>query len=134
MVLASAQQVRAESIVVVVNNKAPVQQLTSDEVKAIYLGEQNYWGQTKIHPVSYRSARGVQSDFLRQVVQITPPNFAKYWIRRIFREGGIPPKKANSQIELLRTIASQDGAIGFLFAADLPANPTSLRTVYRSTD
>jgi ABC-type phosphate transport system substrate-binding protein len=132
--LAMAPQVQAEPIVVVVNGKAPVQQLTGDEIKAIYLGEQGYWGQTKIRPISYRSPRGVQSDFLRRIVQINPANYAKYWIHRIFREGGVPPATADSRADLLRTVANQDGAIGFLFAADLPDNPKRVKTVYRSTD
>jgi len=130
--LATASVAFGNEIVVVVNHRAPVQQLTEQEIKDIYLGERSYWGKTKIHPMGYLSKYGVQTEFLRQVMDVSPSTYAKYWIKRIFREGGVPPVSSNGNQELLSAVANTQGAIGFLFSDQLPLNTAAVRIVYKT--
>ncbi len=125
---------QAEEIVVVVNRDAPVDRLTSREIMQIYLGEKSFWGGTKINPVSYRNRAALQNEFLRRVVKISPDTYKKYWIKRIFREGGVPPANLRTEADLIASVAATKGAIGFLYAKDLPPSNDRLKTVFRIGD
>jgi ABC-type phosphate transport system substrate-binding protein len=129
-VLLAAAPVRAEDLVVVVNEKAPVTRLSPQEVKEIYLGEAAYWGEIKIVPVSYADGAAIHGDFLRRVLRISENAFKTYWIKRIFREGGAPPRKLGSAAELLATIARTPGGVGYVYAGQM-AGASGVREVLR---
>lgn len=120
----------AEDLVVVVNSQAPVEKLTAKEVKDIFLGETVFWGEVKIVPVGYVDGASIQNDFLDKVVNISENVYKTYWIKRIFREGGTPPRKAASAEAALGAIALSPGAIGFVYASQM-AGATNVREVLR---
>lgn len=124
---------RAEELVVIVNDKAPVQSVTAKQVKEIFLGETAYWGDVKIVPIGYVDGAAVQTDFLDRVVHVTENVYKTYWIKRIFREGGTPPRKVGTTAEALATIARSPGGIGFAYASEL-AGATGVREVLRVPD
>jgi len=110
---------RAEELVVVVNAGAPVQNLTPKQVKEIFLGETAYWGDVKIVPIGYVDGATVQNDFLDRVVHVTENVYKTYWIKRIFREGGTPPRKVGTAAEVLATVGRTSGGVGFVYASQL---------------
>lgn len=118
--LTGVSSLRAEEIVVVVNAKAPVTQVSAEQVRAIYLGEVTFWDGVRVVPVGYQDGFAVQQAFLERVVRLDETRFKTYWIRRIFQEGGVPPKKATSQENALDIIARHEGGIGFVLASHLP--------------
>jgi len=132
-VLLAAAPVRAEDLVVVVNEKAPVTHLTPQEVKEIYLGEAAYWGEVKIVPLSYADGAAIHGDFLHRVLNISENAFKTFWIKRIFREGGAPPRKMGGPAELLATVARSPGAVGYVYADQL-AGATGVREVLRVSE
>jgi len=133
LLLAGAGVARAEELVVIVNAKAPVQSVTAKDVKEIFLGETAFWGDVKIVPVGYVDGAAVETDFLDRVVHVTENVYKTYWIKRIFREGGTPPRKVGSTAEALTTIARTPGGIGFVYASQL-AGATDVREVLRVPD
>jgi ABC-type phosphate transport system substrate-binding protein len=133
LLLSASGVARAEELVVVVNATAPVQSLTPKDVKEIFLGETAYWGDVKIVPIGYVDGAAVQNDFLNRVVRVTENVYKTYWIKRIFREGGTPPRKVGSTAEALTTIARTPGGIGFVYASQL-AGATDVREVLRVPD
>ena len=120
----------ADDLVVVVNSQAPVQQLTDKDVKEIYLGEKAYWGDVRIVPVGYVDGASIQNEFLDKVVNISENVYKTYWIKRIFREGGTPPKKAATPEEALSIISRNPGAVGFVYGSQM-AGATNVREVLR---
>jgi len=118
---------------VVVNAKAPVQSLSAKEVKEIFLGETAYWGDVKIVPIGYVDGATVQTDFLDRVVHVTENVYKTYWIKRIFREGGTPPRKVGSAAEALTAVSRSPGGIGFVYASEL-GGATDVREVLRVAD
>jgi len=133
LLLAGAGVARAEELVVVVNAKAPVQSLSAKEVKEIFLGETAYWGDVKIVPIGYVDGATVQTDFLDRVVHVTENVYKTYWIKRIFREGGTPPRKVGSAAEALTAVSRSPGGIGFVYASEL-GGATDVREVLRVAD
>lgn len=120
----------AEDLVVVVNSQAPVQELTPKEVKDIFLGDKTFWGDVKIVPVGYVDGATIQNDFLDKVANISENVYKTYWIKRIFREGGTPPKKAATAEEALSTIGRTPGGVGFVYAGQA-AGASNVREVLR---
>jgi ABC-type phosphate transport system substrate-binding protein len=133
VLLAGAGVVRAEDLVVIVNDKAPVKSVTAKEVKEIFLGEMTFWGDLKIVPIGYVDGAAVETDFLERVVRVTENVYKTYWIKRIFREGGTPPRKVGGAAEALATLARTPGGIGFVYASEL-AGATNVREVLRVPD
>jgi len=123
----------AEDIVIVVNDNAPVQSLDAREVKEIYLGETGYWGDQRITPVGYQDGTPIQGTFLDKVVNISENVYKTYWIKRIFREGGVPPTKAGSSEEALRMVSQSAGGITYIPASAL-ASAGGVREVFRVTN
>jgi ABC-type phosphate transport system substrate-binding protein len=133
LLLVGAGAARAEELVVIVNDKAPVQSVTAKDVKEIFLGEITFWGDLKIVPVGYVDGAAVETDFLERVVRVTENVYKTYWIKRIFREGGTPPRKVGSAAEALTAVARTPGGIGFVYASEL-AGATGVREVLRVPD
>jgi len=63
-------------------------------------------------------------------VNISENVYKTYWIKRIFREGGTPPKKAGTAEEVLSIISRNPGAVGFVYGSQL-AGATNVREVLR---
>ncbi|MDH4228416.1 MAG: hypothetical protein OEW11_01565 [Nitrospirota bacterium] len=128
-----AAEARAVEVVVITNREAPVDPLTKVQLRNIYLGEITFWGNTRLTPVTYQHETPLQISFFQQVVGISANAFKTYWIKRIFREGGIPPQRVNSVDEAIRLVGDTPGAVGYVpvgAAADHP----KVREVLRIPD
>ncbi|MFQ5508701.1 MAG: hypothetical protein ACE5FN_05095 [Leptospirillia bacterium] len=123
----------AEEISVVVNAQSPVETMSIDEVRSIYMGETTFWGDVHIIPISYHEGSPLLSSFLERVIRTTENVYKTYWIRRIFREGGIPPRKAVNVESALELIARNNGGIGFVYSGSANLGP-NVRVVLRIPD
>jgi len=109
----------AEEILVVINPAAPVDRLSPDQLKEAYLGDAFFWGSVKIHPAELRLPPELYAGFLQAIASMSPERYEVYWIRKVFREGGMPPRPFESAEALLAYVANTPGAVGFVSAADL---------------
>jgi ABC-type phosphate transport system substrate-binding protein len=112
---------RADEIVVVVNDRVAATSLTAEQVRAIFLGERHYWDGQRTFPVTYSDQTQIMRDFLSRVLGMDVNQYKSYWIKRIFREGDVPPSRAVSGAEVLRAVAGNAGGIGFVEVKDLGA-------------
>jgi ABC-type phosphate transport system substrate-binding protein len=133
LLLFGASAAWAEDIVVVVNSQASVSSLTEQDVKDIYLGETTYWGDTRITAVGYQDGTTIQGSFLDKVMKTSENVYKTYWIKRIFREGGVPPSKAGSPDEALRTVGNNAGGITYVPASAM-AGASGVKEVFRVTN
>ncbi len=101
-------------VTVIANKNVPVNMLTADAVKNIYLGNKGSWdnGQ-KIVFVTLKS--GDANDFfVQQYVGKSSSQFNSYWKKMVFTGKGSFPKSFNSEDEMIRYISVTDGAIGYV--------------------
>lgn len=126
----AAAPARADDIVVVVNPQVPAQAMTPDDVRAIFLGERQYWDHTRVYPVTYPDGSQVMQDFLRLGLGMSVNEYRSWWIKRIFRRAEVPPVSVVSPAEAVRAIENHPGGIGFLYANDLEG-VAGLRPVLR---
>jgi len=109
----------AGTIVVVANPALPVETLTVEDLRAIYIGERTYVARVKVNPVQYSGADAVSEAFLRAVVGMSPNQFEIYWVKEIFHSGRLPPRQAENAAEMVRVVSIVPGAIGFVPAEAL---------------
>lgn len=114
-----ASPARAEAIVVVVGERTPLQQLSVQQVRNIFLGLTAFHEGIRTRPVAYSEHSRIMELFLEQVVEMGPKEYKSWWVRRIFREGDIPPIRAGSSADVLHHIMFNPGGIGFVFERDL---------------
>lgn len=109
----------AEEILVVINPAAPVDRLSPDQLKEAYLGDAFFWGSVKIHPAELRLPPELYAGFLQAIASMSPERYEVYWIRKVFREGGMPPRPFDSAADILSYVARTPGGLGFVRRADL---------------
>lgn len=120
----------ADEIVVVANPKVGAETMTADQVRAIFLGEKEYWNGTRVYPVTFPEGSPVMQDFLRLGLGMTINEYRSWWIKRIFRRADVPPQSVSTTEEAVQVIRSHAGGIGFLSAGDM-AEADGLRPVLR---
>lgn len=114
-----ASSARAEELVVVVHPQAPIEHISDAQLRQVYLGESSFWGSVKIHPAVLRVPPEVYAAFMGAVAGISPGGYEAYWIRKVFREGGMPPRPFDSAADVLAYVARTPGGLGFIRRSDL---------------
>lgn len=127
LLLLWAGKARAGEIVVVANPALPVDHLTLAEVKSIYVGEMTFLGGVKLDPLDYSHGGPAAEAFFAAVVGMDPPHFHGWWVKQVFHGGGIPPLMVDDVAEVLRMVAAEPGAIGFVPAESLAGVTTVKR-------
>jgi ABC-type phosphate transport system substrate-binding protein len=98
-------------IYVIVNSRLT---LTTDDIKGIYTGDKQLAGSTKITPLDNTVAK---SEFLSKVLQLDPVKYDALWIKKSFRDGINPPLLKASDEEVVATVKSTAGTIGYISTA-----------------
>ena len=125
--LLAAANACAEEIAVIVH-PARAANLDADELAQIYLKQRRYWGDgARIVPVNHGSTSALRDAFARAVLALTPEQLSRYWNRQYF-EGVLPPATLASDEAVLRFVAGEKRAIGYVRAS---AVNSSVRVVLR---
>ncbi len=116
-------------IAVVVNKDNPVENLTSVELKRIYLGRiTTFINDEQIMLVQYEP---LSEKFYHLLLHKTPMKVRKHWISVVFSGGdGTPPKESKTVEQVFKLIKENPGAISFLDLNDV-SNEMKLLTIDR---
>jgi len=115
----STSAMASDSCLRVVVNQARAGELTPAEVRAIFLKQQLLWGDGQpIIPVNRQAGSAVREAFSQAVFGQSSRRLAAYWNRRYFDAGEFPPATLASEEAVLRFVASNPNAIGYVTAAD----------------
>lgn len=123
----SASMVHALDIAVVVNASGPLVNATKADVIDIYLGEKRFWNGVKIIPVLYPEG-SVKEGFLMETVGMTPKGYKLHWTRKVFQEGLSIPKTYDQPADIVKTVLSEKGGIGFL-PMDMMKDLTGIKVI-----
>ena len=120
-VLSADAQSKSNDIAVVVNPSAPVTELTLNQARIIFRGDQQYW--TKDLPIVLlvRNPPSRERDvILKQLYSMSEAEFKQYWIAKIFRaEATSGPKIVYSNSMTVDLVKNIPGAIAFMAARDV---------------
>lgn len=105
----------AADLVVVVNPKSGVERLSRDEVINIFLGRYRQLPSgISAQPVDMPASQPEKSLMYRLLVGKDLDQIASYWSRLVFSGRTSPPVQATSTEELIRFVAANRGAVGYL--------------------
>jgi hypothetical protein len=110
-----------EQLVVVVSQKSPLQQLSREDISALYLGNlaANSLAQTlRVLDLDDSKAR---DDFYTHLVGRSRNQMRAYWSRMVFTGKGKPPRALNV-IAIIEELQSDPNLIAYLPSNQLPAN------------
>ncbi len=108
----------ADDIVVIANENYPANRLTLQSVKSIYLGEKEYERSVKIKPINQKDANLIKKEFIEKALSATVDVYRSYWLKKVFKEGAIPPPSKESSQEVIKTVIYEDGAVGYVWSEE----------------
>jgi hypothetical protein len=101
-------QALAADLYVIAN---PAVTLSEKDIKEVYLGERQFHGSTKLHPVDNAAAHAV---FLSRVLQMTGTRYSASWTKKSFRDALNPPDIKAGDAEVLDFVKQIPGAVGYV--------------------
>lgn len=125
--LAAAGTAAAAEIVVVAHPDLPVDALSAGQLRNVFVGELTFVGRVKVLPVGYEDSSTMSDGFLRAVVGMDSRRYRVYWIKEVFHSGRVPPRMVQGVDEMLRIVATEPGAIGYVPAERLEGVSTLKR-------
>lgn len=116
-------------IALVVNKANPVSNLTSAELRRIFLGSQTRWPtKEKITILLLAPRTDERKRFLANLLKMTDDDFTRHWISRVFQgEATSAPKTAFSPASMVRLVSEVPSAIGVLSMDDVPVDNMELK-------
>lgn len=115
---------------VVVNADNPVLTLTSDEVSRFFLRKVSTWADGRaVAPVDQEAESETRAVFTDSILRRKPAAVRAYWQQRIFSGRDTPPPIRGSDAEVLRFVAENAGAIGYVSAQAVPSGQVRVVTV-----
>jgi ABC-type phosphate transport system substrate-binding protein len=113
-------QASGDPIVVIVNQSNPLDNLTVNELKKVFMSQRSKWANGKdVAPVMVTAGAPERSAFLKIVCGMSDADFSKYFVQAAFTgQDASPPKEVANAQSVKSVVASSPGAIGFVKAGD----------------
>jgi phosphate transport system substrate-binding protein len=111
-----AQTERAEAVAIVVHPQVPIDDLSLDELRSIFLAERQYWeGRSRI-TLLVRAAIAPERDLvLDEIYGMSEDRYRQYWIGKMFRSEVASGPKIVFSTDMLRDLVTViPGSIGFV--------------------
>ncbi len=118
------------TLVVIVSADSPIETVVVDDLVRIFMGGEEYLGETRIYPVTLEEGSDLRAEFLRSVLHTTNSRYKSNWIKQIFRAGKRPPKQVESIAEMVQYISQDHHAIGYIYSPS-EIDTRGVREVYR---
>jgi ABC-type phosphate transport system substrate-binding protein len=105
----------ADAGVKVIVHPSRAERLTKNDVRAIYLRQRRLWDDgATIVPINLEAGSEARERFSESVFGQGSRRLATYWNQRYFEEGGLPPATLASQEAVIRFVAGNENAIGYV--------------------
>lgn len=123
VLFACGASVAAESsaIAIVVHRSAPVDDLSMQQLRSIFLADQQFWDDRTRITLLVRAPKSDERDFvLNRIYQMSESQYRQYWIAKMFR-AEIPrgPKIVFSTDMTLDLVVAIPGSISFMRASEV---------------
>ena len=116
-------------VAIVVNPATSVDDLSLLELRNVFLGERQFWGDGSRIVLLVRAPVAYERDIvLNRIYRMDESEFRQYWIAKVFRaEVSSGPKIVYSNDMTRQLVAALPGAVGFIPAGDVAADMKVLR-------
>ena len=118
-----------EPLAIIVNKSNPVDDLSSAELRKIFLAERRTWPGGRRITIVMREPGGAEREtLLRSVCRMSDSEFNKYFMQLSFTgEAQITPKVLATSGGVLRFVFNVPGAIGYVRAGELDGGVKAVR-------
>ncbi len=105
-----------ECLAILVNRSNPVENLSFEELRKVFLGEQNHWSDgRRITVVMLESGKPERQVVLTRIYRMEDKDFNAYFLRHVFTgEIHAAPTTLATPTEVLKFVSNVQGAIGYL--------------------
>lgn len=104
----------AEDLIVIGNRSVPASELTSQEIKKIFLGKKKVWGNGLKVEMAVLSDGQLTDRFLKTYVKKNSSMYGKYWKKQVFTGGAKPPVAFVREKDLVEYVSNTKGAVGYV--------------------
>ena len=129
--LSGAQSAHAQStrVAIVVHPSTPVRNLTLDQLRRVFLAEQQYWPDgTRITLLVRAPQAPERAVVLARVYRMDEEQYRQYWVGKMFRAEVASGPQIVFDAHMAQELVSEiRGAITFVPASDVTANARVLR-------
>lgn len=127
-----ASEARAQNrgaVAIVVNPATAVDNLSMLELRNVFLGDRQFWGDGSRIVLLVRAPVAYERDIvLNRIYRMDESQFRQYWIAKVFRaEVSSGPKIVYSNNMTRQLVAALPGAVGFVPASDVDSGMKVLR-------
>ena len=105
-----------EAVAIVVHPQVPVDSLSLDQLRSIFLAEQQHWGDRSRITLLVRAAIAPERDLvLTEIYGMSEDRYRRYWIEKMFRSEVASGPKIVFSTDMLRDLVTViPGSIGFV--------------------
>lgn len=123
-----ASIVHAESpddILVIANGTVPVDSLSLDELREIFLKRRSYWdSKLRIVPINADEGKSIRQEFRKRVLGMSPPEEGRFWQDHKIRTGTTKPTEFSM---VLKAVFKLKGSVGYIYRKDFRESLTSIK-------
>ena len=122
-------QVGREAVAIVVHPSVPIDELSLDALRRIFMADQQFWPDGARITLLVRAPAAYERDVvLNRIYRMSEDQFRKYWVGKMFRaEVPAGPKIVYSSEMAVELVTAVSGAIGFVPAGDVMPSAKVLR-------
>ena len=133
--LAQGQTASEESLAITVNQSNPVENLSSAELRKIFLGEKSHWTNGRRITLVMMDPGPERKTVLRDIYRMNENDLNNHFIHGLFTgEVFVSPKTLATPVEVRKFIFNVPGAIGYVRARDVDASVKVVRIDGRLPD
>ncbi len=105
-----------EAVAIVVHPQVPIDDLSLNQLKSIFLAEQQHWGDRSRITLLVRAAIAPERDLvLNEIYGMSEERYRQYWIAKMFRAEVASGPKIVFSTDMLRNLVTViPGSIGFV--------------------
>lgn len=111
---ASTARAASQDFVVVVNKNLGVENVSVEDIAAIFLGKKISWASGEDVVFAVYDDENIQNDFFKAYIRKNSSQFKSYWKKMVFTGKGRMPKFLKSEQDVLEFVNAYPGAISFL--------------------
>ena len=113
----------SESVVLVVRADSPVRDLSSVEVRKLFLGVPVLVDGKLLHPLRNRSDVRLDDIFLQQIVAMSQEAYDRQILVGLNRQGWVRPAEAVSVARVIEDLYADPQAVSYMWRRDVEHNP-----------
>lgn len=107
-------------VVIIAHKNNPVNNISSASLSNLYLGEINKLSNgTKVIPLDLKKGNEAKEIFYEAIFGKSVAKMQGYWMEKLLTGRGKPPKSFSSEEGLIREVASDISAIGYVSVANV---------------